>query len=398
MSLRLPHLFGAAALAMGLAGCRADPPDEAPAPEAILSTAPMVLASVAEATAIPAHWFLSIRPGAEVPSEALEACSRGDLTGLPLTLAVAEVSPTRVAIAGEVVMEGEDWHLLPPKGGADLMAALQALGDANEAAARAGCRPWAVTEPRPPADFRPDPFQAPGALDRGHLAPPVLAVVDAAAPAHWFDTVQTQARFADLRVSAVWVADAEPSPPALQAEVATSGGVLRVQHDGQDVRWAVESPEEVAEHGYTPSSSRVRGRWATVDVGAFPSVVAAELDAADVVYVQQRAREDVTFEQIVAVQDRLSRRGVRCVNVVAGGVGMVPPSSSPAGGDPTAARAALQLHLGDTLAVLPVTQHGGSGPSVAQDEPSWRLLTGELCPRLTREERPPAGETGPESR
>jgi hypothetical protein len=380
--LRYSHLIGAAALAMGLAACRADPPDEAPTSGPTLSTAPMVLASVTEATAIPAHWFLSIQPGAEVSKEVLDACARGDLTGLPLTLAVIEVSSTRVAIAGEVVMEGEGWHLQPPKSGADLRAALQALGETNKAAARAGCRPWAVTEPRPPADFRPEPS----------LAPPVLAVVDAAAPAHWFDTVQTQARFADLRVSAVWVADEEPEPPALQAEVATSGGILRVQHDGQALQWAVEGPDEVAEQGYTPSSFRVRERWATVEVDAFPSAVAAELDAADIVVVQQRAREDVSFQQIVSVQDRLSQRGVRCVNVVAGGVGVVPPAGNPPGGDPSAAHAALQLRASDTLAVLPVTQLGGSGPSVARDEPSWRLLTGELCPRLARVAQPPSGE------
>jgi len=334
-----------------------------PGDEAAVAFGPIALPEAAEATEIPAHWFLSIAPGADLGKDALDACALGELGGVPLTLAAIEVGFDRIAVAGTVVGELERGHA-PEAGWGELIegalqGALQTLGSANDHAARRGCRPWAAVEPLPPADF-----VANGRSRRAadaHLHPPLLLVVDAGIPMETVERVEQAAEAARFRVGALWVQDVDPAPFVMSSVPPAPGPVLWARTDPPASSFNLRDAERHADlGGELPSSG-----WGPIPPG--------ELDANAQAVVL--ANPSAVAGAAIARWSEVAGIGVQCVALQTDDGAAAPPR--PRG--PVSRRT---LRWDDAIAVIAPADVRVIGPSPAA--PAQRLLTGGSCPVYTR--------------
>lgn len=176
-----------------------------------LQTDPLSLPQASHATALPASWFLTAAPGVEVPSTALLAChDRGEVKKLGLVYTVIEVSPGRIAVGGDVVMELDAG--LPREGDASgyllepLYDALDALFDQSADLASAQCRPWTTGGTFSPPELH--------HADR----PPVLLAFDRGVPQATLAQVLHTCGQASARHLLLWVDDPAPDEPARVAD------------------------------------------------------------------------------------------------------------------------------------------------------------------------------------
>ncbi len=166
------------------------------------ATRSLELAPAEQATALPAEWFLAAAPGAEVSSDALEACrARGDVRDVPLVYAVVEVAPGGISVGGRDVLVldggrlggGDTGYLVQP-----LYDALEELLETSRDLATGQCRPWTTG-----LSFRPDDL-----LDADQ--PPLLLAFDREIPQATLARVVYTCAQAGAEDLLLWVDDPQP--------------------------------------------------------------------------------------------------------------------------------------------------------------------------------------------
>jgi len=322
-----------------------------------LETGPMTLPVAQAATGMPASWFVTVKPGAETPSAALEACLDGDTSQLERTLAVVDVGSGRIAVAGQSVATWRDEELQQMVAEGLLLtplfdALLELADDASQVAA-IGCRPWEQGSSAPPGDRR----------DR----PPLLLAVDAGTPVQLMQMVvytAGQAQFAEL----AWlVADSTPAPlPAADGPLPGDGRIT-VSLSETNLSWSYSADGEVhLTDPETPGSAALATGSVEQFAGALDTLAPEGTPEAMIVL------DGGTMGSLVNAQDRLAQQGIHCATL-AGSLELASTAPAFDGGG-----AVQALDSAQTLAVLPILL------PVLSIAPDGRLghqtlLTGHRC-------------------
>ena len=333
-----------------------------PGTEAEVPVGPLAWTEVGAATAVPAHWFLAVAPGADPGMAA--ACAAGDLENVPMTLAVLEVRWDRLALAGSPVGALEMGRVADGDAGGqtlhDLRTALAALGAINHSLGRQGCRPWATMASYPPNDLQASWRQREATAPSIH--PPLLLAVDGRVPMETLMQVAHAAVASGFVIGGVWVDDGDPAPLPQDEGPAEPGDVVWVRVGA--VEWAVLDSGQADARGVDQAPAR----WSSTPL---EGPLAREQGVPQGVVL---AGGGASMGQVLTAQDRLVDLGAACVELrPAENSGNLVLSLTD---DPGSTRT---LRWDDTVAVLPWSTVRSSTP--ARERPFGRLITGTRCPR-----------------
>ena len=326
------------------------------APAVQLQTAPLTLPAAGAATVAQASWFVTVQPGVESSSAALEACLDGDPGRLERVFAVVEVGASRIAVAGNEAV-ALDGGMLPAEASEGFLIHalhrdLQALVDDSRQVAAIGCRPWELGVTPPPGASRD--------------LPPLLLVMDAGTSVPLAMQVLYTASMAEFDVTAWLVNDETPG------ELPPPGGErpgfdqIMVQLSDRDVAWSYHEDAAPQTGGAAPSGSGTVEQFSA----ALPALIPEGIPGA---MIQLGGG---TVGSVVSVQDALVQQGVHCATLAAGLEDSPAAPAFPATGTPTTLDSAGALSVLPVF--LPVVAIARPGPP-----PYQTLLTGHECPVST---------------